>query len=169
VDWATAVTGCPPILKKLLGSRVAHNCVKQSLTQGISGDNRRTHCAFSPKGVKCIIYSVVDKGTAHEKVVVASGNVKSEKTQGRPWRYLYAKLAVKNFKHHWTSAVVFQAITRAATATKYADVGWSMSTLEAVVSAPTVEQGTEDCCTNPRCDQRTQKREIEMNTIRTGI
>ena len=44
-----------------------------------------------------------------------------------------------------------------------------MSTLEAMVSAPTVKDSTESGCTNPRCYQRMQAREIEMDTIRGGI
>ena len=64
---------------------------------------------------------------------------------------------------------MFKAITRGAATTKYTDIGWPMSALEAVVSAPTVENRTESGCTNPRCYQRMQAREIEMDTIRSDI
>ena len=66
VDWATTDTGCPPIPKKLLGSRVTHNRVKQCLTQGISGNYWSAYCAFGPKGIECMLYSIVDKGTARQ-------------------------------------------------------------------------------------------------------
>ena len=116
-----------------------------------------------------MIYGIIDKRTASQKVIVGPWDVEHEETQGRLGQDLYTKLAPETLKHYRTSAVMLQAITSATTATKYAYAGGSMSTLEAMVSAPTVEHRTEDCCTNPRCDQRTQARQIEMNTIRSGI
>ena len=69
---------------------------------------------------------------------------------GRPGGHLYTQLAPENLKYYWTPAVVFQAIARTATATKYTSVGRRVSSLEAVMCAPTIEYRMEDCGADPR-------------------
>ena len=64
---------------------------------------------------------------------------------------------------------MFQAVASAAAATKYAYVSGSMSSLEAMVCAPTVEKKTEYGGNHAGCDQRTQTREVAMNSICRGI
>ena len=63
VDWTTAVTGCPPAPKEFFGRRVAHDCVKQGLTQSICGDDRCAYCAYTldPIGIESSVYCIVHK------------------------------------------------------------------------------------------------------------
>ena len=150
--------GRPPIFNEFLRGWVAHNCVQNCLSHSIGGHCHAASCAICSKGVKCVVYRIVYNSTASQHIVVELGEIKHKETQGCPWRYLHTKLAPDNLKHHRTSAIVLQAVTCAAAATKHTHIGNSVSLLEAVVCAPTVEYRTECSSTHPRCDQRMQAR-----------
>ena len=149
---------CPPISNEFFRSRVAHNCVQNGLTKRIAGDGHTSCYAIRSKGIKCVIYRIVDNSTAPQHVVIRPGKVKHKETQGCPLRHLHAKFALDDLEHHRAFAVVFQTITCATTATKDTNISHSVSLLEAVVCAPTVEYRTECSSTHPRCDQRMQAR-----------
>ena len=117
------------------------------------------------KALNCIIHN----GTAPESGLVEPRKVKHKEAQGCPRRNLRTKLALENLEHHWAFAVVFQAVRGATAATKHASVGSPMSTLEAVVCAPTVENRTECSGTHSGCNQRTQMREVNMYAICRGV
>ena len=159
----------PPSSNKFLRSRVTHNCVQYSLSQGVGGYCHAASCAIGSKGIKCVVYRIVHKSTASQHVIVEPREVKHKETQGRSGRHLHTKFAPENLQHHRTSAIMLQAITSAATATKDTDIGSSMSPLEAMVCAPTVKDCTECSSTHPRCGQRLQAREIAVNSVCRGI